>query len=337
MSDLHDQLGSAAGTLQVHAAHSFTILGSRYNAPNREAELEADSVLSPDARALLAEVLYASLHCRQPGARAVSADWAGKRELVQRLSGANAGTDIWQWGWVIRGFEADGRIVAERHGIRFWMSRNDFRPPKVPPQIGDSGWVKVPKECWNLLPGFYLALGEAGDADGDGYDRLRIYWHLRLSGAVPLMESLTTTLNRARVPFALKLLADPNFYPRSDSAVLYVSPCAYQQIIPLLAGVYREVRPWLKRSVSVFVKPIAPGLGLAEDPADSASFGQHRSMLLARELTRPEILDARSGPERCRAVMAGLQRAGWDPKRLYLNLGSSDRYPSLVDGEPGVD
>jgi hypothetical protein len=74
---------------------------------------------------------------------------------------------------------------------------------------------------------------------------------------------------------------------------------------------------------------IAPGLGLAEDPGDGASFGQHRCRLVATELTRPGTLTADTGIERWNAMTSGLRRNGWDPERLYLNPGSLDRYPPL--------
>jgi hypothetical protein len=329
MSDLNDLLSSAAGTLSVHSAHSFTIFGSRHEAPGLEAGPDAESVLSPTARALLAEVLYAALHCRRTEGLSVPGDWFGARDFTHRLSAVNAGTTSWQPGWVIRGLEANGQIVAEKHGIRFWIPDDDFRPATSPPQVGGAGWVRIPKECCNLLPGFYLALGDAGEADRDGRETVRVYWHLWSGGAAPLVESLTSTLNRVGIPFALKLLANPSAYPRSDAAVLYVSPSAYQQLVSLLCCTYREIRPWLRPSVSAFAKPIAPGLAVAEDPGDGSSFGQHRCTLLVAELTRPEILSAGSGAERCRAVLTGLRRTGWDPERLYLNPGSLDRYTPL--------
>jgi hypothetical protein len=338
MNATSDQLASAAVALCVHSPHSFTIFGSRYEVSDQGAELERESVLNGAARALLAEILYTTLHCRRPaGGSSAPADWPAQREFIHSLSAANTGSASWQSGWIVKGFETDGRVVAEKYGIRFWVPRCDFHPVSVPTRVGDASWVRVPKEYCGLQPGFYLALGDAGDADGDGSETLRVYWHLWSGGAARLVESLTRRLNEAGVPFALKLLAVPNAYPRSDAGVLYISPLDYQEIIPLLSRTYREVRPWLRQPISAFAKEIAPGLGLAEDFGDGSSFGQHRCSLLAAELTRPGMPSAGAGLERFRAVVGGLRRAGWDPERLYLNPGQPDHYPPLDLEELGAD
>ncbi len=338
MNAASDLLASAAAAFSAHSAHSFTIFGIRYEVPDRGAELEGESVLTGPARALLAEILYTTLHCRRPaGGNPAPADWPAQREFIHRLSAANTGRVSRQSGWIIKGFEADGRVVAEKHGVRFWVHSGDFHPASLPARVGDAGSVSIPKEYCGLQPGFYLALGDAGDADGDGGETLRVYWHLWSGGAARVVESLTRRLNQAEVPFALKLLAGPDAYPRSDAGVLYISPHDYREIIPLLSRTYREVRAWLRRPLSAFVKEIAPGVGLAEDRADGSSFGQHRCALLAAELTRPGLPDAGAGGERSSAVVEGLRRAGWDPERIYLNPGHPDRYPPLALEAIGAD
>jgi hypothetical protein len=336
MSDLSDQLGSLTDTLQVHSPNSFTILGVHHETQEGGAVLQAGSVLSGEARERLAEILYATLHCRKlPGS--APADWVAAREFMHGLSAANAGTGTWQSGWVIRGFAPDGEIVAEKHGIRFWVPSRDFRPSRTPLQVGGHCWVKVPEECYGLLPGFYLALADPGEIGVEGSGIVRVYWHLWSGGAAPLVASLTRELNRQGVPFELKLLADPAFYPRADGAVLYLSAGVYRAVVPLLSRIHLEVRSWLRGSVSAFAKRIAHGVGLAEDPGEGSSFGQHRSALLADELAKPESLAADSGPERCRAVLTGLQRKGWAPEALYLNRGSTDAYPLLAAADDGAD
>jgi hypothetical protein len=330
MSELNGLLSSAAGTVCIHSASSFSIFGRRYDVPERGADLDGTSLSSPLAHDVLAEVLYATLHCRRTAEElSPPADWAGAREFTHRISASNSGSSSWQPGWILRGFEPDGQIVAEKFGIRFWMPSSDFEATSSRAQIGDTGWVRVPKECWGLLPGFYLALGDAREVQSDGGGTVRVYWHLWSGGTVPLMDSLTRRLNQAGVGFSLKVLAVPLAYPRSDAAVLYLPACAYQELVPLLGCAYREIRPWLRPSVSAFAKTIAPGVGLAEDPGDGASFGQHRCRLVATELTRPGTLTADTGVQRWNAVMSALRRNGWDPERLYLNPGSLDRYPPL--------
>ncbi len=330
MSEL---LAAAVDTLSVHSAHSFTIFGFRHEVPHEDAEL-GDSVLSGSARALLADILYSRLHCRQvsPASNAPGG-WVEAREFIHALSAANRGNGGWQPGWIIRNVEGDGEVVAEKYGIRFWIPSVDFRADADPAGVGDRGYARVPKECCHLLPGFYLALGDAADAATAEHETVRVYWHLWSGGAAPLVRLLTGILNRLGVPFQLKLLARPEAYPRSDAAVLYLSPDGYNRLIPFLGGVYREIQTSLRPSVSLFAKQIAPGVGLAEDPSDGSSFGQHRCELVVAELTRTGIPSAGSGAERCRMLLSALGQLGWDPERLYLNPGSRDRYPILSPEE----
>jgi hypothetical protein len=330
MSDLRNLLSSAADTLCVHTAGAFAVFGTRYEILEAETELDG-FVLSPKGRAILSEILYSVLHCREIASRSPEAtDWAAKREFTYSLSAANVGDGSWRPGWVVSGVESDGVVVAEHNGIHFWIPASDFRSTSrsFPPAVGDCGWAKTPKECLSLQPGFYLALGDAGPGSS-GSETVRLYWHLWSGGAARLVRSLTGTLNRTGIAFELKLLAEPGAYPRSDAAVLYVSRYGYGRIRSLLPGIYQEVQPWLRQSVSVFAKWIAPGLGLAEDPGANQSFGQHRCTLVATELSRRDVFSSGSGVERCRAVLARLQQLGWDPERLYLNPGSVDCYLPL--------
>jgi len=335
MSEFPDQLGALVETLQLHSPHSFTLRGRRYESEDSEAGLEAGSVLTSEARALLAEILYVTLHCRRP-VESPPADWAAAREFAYRLSAANTGSGTWQSGWVVRELGRNDRIVAEKHGVRFWVPSADFRPSNGAPEVGGQGSVKVPAECWNLLPGFYLALGDSGDLGPAVRGIVRVYWHLWAEGAAPLVGLLTRELNGSGVPFELKLLADGALYPRTDAAVLYLAATTYREMASLLSRIHLELLPWLREPVSAFVKRIAPGVGLAEDQADGSSFGEHRSGLLAAELTRAEIPPGASARERCDAVLRGLRGAGWDPEALYLNPGSLDDYPVLGSGYRGA-
>jgi hypothetical protein len=188
--------------------------------------------------------------------------------------------------------------------------------------------VRVPKERCNILPGFYLAIGDA-QSDAEDAGIVRLYWHLWAAGAAPLTSALTGALNRAGVPFELKLLADPSAYPRSDAAVVYLAPDAYGRVRSLLPQIHSAIRPWLKMPVSAFVKRIAPGLGLAEGPGDGSSFGHHRATLLAAVLASVELLGAAAGATVAGALLERLREAGWDPNRFYLGQGSLDCYPEL--------
>ena len=77
---------------------------------------------------------------------------------------------------------------------------------------------------------------------------------------------------------------------------------------------------------------MAPGVGLAEDPGDGSSFGEHRGRLLAVILTDPEWSALDSMAERMAFVSSRLARDGYDLDRIYLNPGSQDDFPPLPGG-----
>jgi HopA1 effector protein family len=62
---------------------------------------------------------------------------------------------------------------------------------------------------------------------------------------------------------------------------MYIRKEAYPAVVNLLGRIYPLIAPFLKPGTPVFTKPLAPGIGLAEDPGQAESFGQHRCRLLA--------------------------------------------------------
>lgn len=278
-------------------------------------------VSSPPDLELLAERLYASLHCRTPtrgSPEAGFANWVGARDFADRLSVANCGSGTWQRGWTARGVEADGRIVAERHGVRFRVTPGDYRP----------GAVRIPKEHFELIPGFYLAHGDADDTR-DTDDTIRIYWHIAPGGAERLMGLTTSRLNRAGIGFQLKVLGEPLRYHRTDPAVLYLAREDYPRAAFLLGEIHDHLGPWLRSTVSLLVKRLAPGVGLAEDPGDGSSFGEHRGRLLAGILAHPAWSALETDAERVAFLSSRLADQGYDPDRIYLDPGSTDDFPPL--------
>ncbi len=292
-------------SVRLHSSSEFELLGRRHS--NTE----------------LAEALYGSLHCRVPtrgSPQSGFTNWTGARDLADRLSAANCGSGTWQSGWTARGVEADGRIVAERHGVRFWVLPGEYRPEAV----------RIPKEHLELIPGFYLAHGDADDTRDAG-DTIRIYWHISPLGAERLTELVTARLNRAGIGFQLKLLGEPLRYHRTDPAVLYLARADYPSATPLLGEILREMTPWLRSTVSLLVKRMASGVGLAEDPGDGSSFGEHRCRLLAGIIGEPEWGRLGSDAERAAFLTSRLVAQGYDFDRLYLNPGSADEFPPLGD------
>jgi hypothetical protein len=263
----------------------------------------------------LAESMYAHLHCRMPlDSRALPAfaNWAGSRDFVQRLSDANGGTGCWQQGWIVRGREADGRVVVERRGIRYWAAAGEIRPETA--AVGSGVAVRLPREYRDMVPGFYLALGTADDVR-DTTPILRVYWNVASRAAPALVGALTRELDQAIIPFQLKALTEPLRYDRVDPVVLYLARSDYRRALAVLERVYDSMRGWLRAPVSLLVRRIGHGVGVAEDPGDGSSFGEHRSRILARMLVEH--------PGRFEDELTGL---GYSLDALFRNPGSQEEY-----------
>ena len=202
--------------------------------------------------------------------------------------------------------------------------------------------VLIGKEFRNLLPGYYMAIGDGNSRHlrVGRWPLIRLYWHLMPETAVPFMAILTEHLNGAGIPFRAKVLNAPHAYHRADAGVLYLKRPWYRQSTALLARIYREVQGGLRREVPLFTRLLAAGLGMAEDRANGMSFGQHRCHLIAlaswTSFTRGETtVDARA------STLTGLMKAaGLNPSRPHLGPRSRDSHvlravlanPSSVPG-----
>ena len=189
----------------------------------------APSADVPALQAALADAIYVSLHCRVPSQGSVASgftNWVGARDFADRLSSANSGSGTWQAGWTARSIEADGRIVAERHGVRFWVPPGEYRPLDGVVAIDRPGAVRIPKEYFELvlglLPRPWQRRRHPGRRQhGPGY------WHLAPTGAERLVSRMTHQLNQAGIGFQLKVLSEPLRYHRTDPAVLYLARADY--------------------------------------------------------------------------------------------------------------
>lgn len=327
-----DAVQRLVAAFEPEGATAFTLFGRRIEVDDTGAPPNG-SVFSPETRQRLEDALYDEVHCREAMPRAAVPaapeyhDYLGARRFVERLSAANGGVGGWQSGWTLRDRAGAEHAIVERYGVRFFAGPDDVLPADAAP--GAQVHVRVPKEYRELIPGFYMAVGNALD-DMDWGSAVRLYWHVTFAGAVPLTECLTRTFNEGGVPFRFKLLSDPRSYVRVDSAVLYLTGESYVHGRPLVERIHRAIRSSLAPALSPFVKPLAEGLGVAEDPGSEMSYGQHRCRLLASALDTPAYAAASTVPERVALVLARLRRDGLDPDAIHLRPGSTDVYEPLA-------
>lgn len=278
----------------------------------------------------LSKSLYDLLYSRRgvtTGGRRLDA--TRRRRHLALLSAANSGRGTFEPGWTIRRREDDGRIAVRRGRVTYWASPEEVRA-ETERDNGDLRCrVRVAKERRGIQPGFYFALGDAEEATTLQPHQLRLYWHLRPGAGVELVRIATRRLNEARRPFKLKVLTHPATYRRADAGVLYLRPDTFDETLGEIAEIYHALRDGLRPEVPRLTRPLAPGLGVAEGPADGGSFGEDRCRRIATVLVRA-FIDGRETPaQRADAVARAFDAAGLDPSRPHLASASGRRYVPL--------
>ena len=321
-SDLRELIDA----VEIHSATTFSIAAERFDASN--------ATNAPvDLAATLAGALYSRKYCRpvQTSLAPVALDPRVARVFVEQLSHANSGIGTWEPGWVVQSIEADGTLVArrQRDEMLVWARPDQFRPASGVVEIGGAGRVRVPKELREMLPGYYAAFGDADrspDFDSHPLDLVRFYWHLTADVARDWMRELTVRFNAAGVPFQVKTLSDPGAYVRADAAVLYIERKDLASTMALLPELHRVTRAGLRDTTPMLTKRLAPGLGVADDPGDGRSFGQHRCQLIAEGLLRRTGGEASRFSVRLKAVVDRFADEGLSGAAPWLKPGSPDAY-----------
>ncbi|MEV0819844.1 T3SS effector HopA1 family protein [Nonomuraea rubra] len=313
MSDVRLLVAEAVAATRVHLPARYAWFGK----PSPRLPARAARLLSPEATRghlvhLLSAQLYNDFYRR---GRAMPESWtargsaASRRAFAAALSAANSGRGSLEGGWRVRGADRRGTMVV-KNGLELTVDAAEL--------IGDGEWVamRLPKELPELSPGFHLVCADRPIEAVPGRSMLRLYWNLRADGAVPFVAAATRLLNAADAAFRLKVLNDPAAFTRCDAAVVYLAGDDFPALAEPIAALRAEIGGFLSPRTPVFTAELAPGLGLAEDPATGESFGEHRCRLLAEAVVRAH----ESGtPDVLAAVEEHFARAGIDLDAPHLN------------------
>jgi hypothetical protein len=328
MMTVHDDLLTILDAMEIVSPSRYILLGEPRDLPD---------AIGAESSALAGE-LYERLYLRPSPPPLAPPDVLAGRDLLAALSEANSGRGHWESGWSVCRVEEDGRIVVAKEEIEFWAPATGVRVETVPIRSGENCRVRVAKEMRSLVPGFYVAIGdEASDDDRGrvGPDPLvRYYWHLKSVWAARFVATATSLLNESRLPFQLKVLRDPHAYHRADAGVLYVRRHDRSRLEAVIGRIHASVESGLRPEVPLFTKRLADGLGFAEDPIGSSSFGQHRCQLVAESLWQSFQNGEVDRDRRAQSLGLAFLRAGLDPLRPYLGPGSGedDDPPPLSSG-----
>lgn len=328
----HADLQVIMDAVEIHSPTEYSIFGERRDFP-QTAAASAGAPQSPVFEPALEAELYRRLYTRPAGGGVFAPNLLAQRDHISALSAANDGTGTWEPGWRINSLDEGGRVCVSRDEVSFWVPPSGLRTRTGKIKEGDFCRVLIGKEMRHLVPGFYFAFGNGAQQDErDTSDPLvRLYWHLTAGAAAQYMALTTSLFNRAGIPFRTKVLSDPASYVRADAGVLYLERRWFGPARGLVSEIQRTLGAGLRADVPMFTKPLAEGLGLAEDPHNRMSFGQSRCKLAARALWACFVRGEGRRAGRVSLLMEAFREEGLDPLFPYLDKNSTDFYSLTGD------
>jgi hypothetical protein len=297
------------------------LAGARIRAAPRQPEAAAQ--LSAD----LALCVYEHAYARGfPSPAPASEPDADVTALIQAANTTRARMED---GWTVEQSRPDGSMVAARHGRsrRFAPGRFLTTDGVAPPRAGSPIMVSFPAGSAALQPGFFHCFGEATPDPDDPAPLVRLYWNVRLAQAADFVRDLTAVLNRYEIPFEFKITTRSGDFRRRDNAVLYLTQDLFRVAALAIASALPRVAGGLEPDTPLFTKPLADGIGAAEDPGRTGqSFGSARSQLTASALLAAREDRGFSFERFCAAFEAEVARQELRLEALWLNPGSPDVY-----------
>jgi hypothetical protein len=332
MSDFRRQLRQAVEAMRIHGPTEYSWFGKQ----SGPAPLGLRRLLSPEtARAYLLnglqEHLYWNFYTRgfahsEPLLVDCGFDSVGDAKFTAQLSEANCGHGFWETGWTALTIQGSS-IAVFKAGLTLCVPKDHVQLCGDPRLVsGAKISILMPKEFLGISLGYYAASGDMPFEEHDHENLLRFYWNLRPEGAPALLAVATRTLNRAGVPFTLKVINKRSRFCRCDAGVLYLPNRFHAVAASIVANSYNSIRVHLKSLIPAFTKELAPGLGFAEDPPGNESFGLHRCRLLAHGIIESREQGKKSINTICKFVEESFAVEGIDLDFPYLNPGSEDTY-----------
>jgi len=263
--------------VQIRSPGSFSVTDKIIDIASKEHDSEIVELR-------LRNALYQRMYCRLESGRAEqSADTRAMRVFVDDLSQANHGSGAWEPGWVVRLVEQDRTLVVHRppDDLSLWASPEQYRSEHGKVAVGSVGRLRIDKELREMLPGYYVVLGDAdqGDNTGSSAEIARFYWHLTASAAPVWISELTRRFNGAGIAFQAKVLSDPAAYLRADAGVLYVARKDLASGMDVLPDLHRIVSSLLRHTTPMFTKRLARGLAGRKGAHSRQSFRDHFGQL----------------------------------------------------------
>lgn len=320
---LEHELARILGAIDIAESGAVSFAGHHAPPPANASTPEAG----------LQALLYQHSYCNRFDHKPEEAGTGDAAAFQAALAAANSSQDRWQGGWQIAQVLTSGQIVASRAAVTRLAWPGEFMShsgPGMAPYPGAPISLFAPRGSATMQPGFYFAFGESLTDWQDQEAIVRLYWNVRPAGAALLVKHLTAALNRFSIPFQLKCLDNPAAFARTDAAVLYIGRRFFRIVMHLLSERAPKLLGVLGPATPLFTKPLAPGIGLSEDPGNGESFGMHRCRLVASAVLTAHGLRDDGVAGRLAGVKAMFEKNGFSLAAPYLNPGSADDYSFQV-------
>ena len=280
--------------------------------------------------------LYHDFYCQGLATPSVPRPWrpGGPRttSFVAQLIAANRGQGCWEPGWQQQGVQGE-HLVLRRGALTVWADPAQYQPA-ARLASDTAGSLRFPQHLLGISPDFYTALSDTPLQPADYAALVRFYWNVDSQGALRLMAGATRLLNAEGLPFKLKVVNDPERFRRCDAAILYVRQADYAAVWGVLNRLYANVSPYLGAGTPALTKPLAPGVGFAEDPGGGDSFGLQRCLLIAEALICAQETRCTRFPVRLQQVLDHFAMAGIALEQPFVRPGAVDTYAVLSTAPP---
>lgn len=333
--DLRGTLEPVFRAIEIAGPASIAFAGRQLDVASA-ADMNGTTGASEEARAVLAlqNEFYARCYTRRfdpadPFAADREQRPADPRTFADGLSAAAPRAARWDPGWKVERSLPSGQFALNKFGTMRTVWPGEFMThdgPGMAPRTGAVVSLHVPSDSRTLQHGFHFYFSATPGDTQDDCDIVRFYWNVPVHAAAGLAREVTGALDAYAVPFRFKTLSAPEYYGRRDAAVLFITRRMYHIVADLLADVHARFADALGEDVPLFTKPLARGLGLAEDPGNGESFGMQRCRLIAEGVWAAWRKGGGSVTGRLRETEAAFARAGVDPLRPWLNRTTRDDY-----------
>lgn len=251
-----------------------------------------------------------------------------QEKFLEQLRKANKTEEGFDEGWALESVEANGPYMGTKGNYRRAIMPGQFIAETYGSGLRPGAEVRYfrRKDMMQDQDVFYYCFSQTV-GDDQSASGIRLYFNIRPKGVPKLIEALTKTFNRYRIPFDFKCLNSPKRYAqRTDTAVCYLAKGIANYALEVLPQVLTAVADELERTVPAFTRPIVPGVGFAESsPSVGDSFGTSRAKVIAQGIV--QAIEKDLPPTKWRDEVLGLlQNLGFNLHHFYRNPNSQYHY-----------